>query len=279
VKVGLDLLAFPTILYASIPKSTSDLRQSSRRSLRPGQTKPVKVLFLVYPTMEFRLLRLMARKMKASLMVEGKLPGEGLVSFGEEDAEDEHDLYVQLAREVLASLEAGTPDNLFEQAEALQAIFQENLTIEREKNQTIGQEGQAEPVVFDPIRVEPLATSAFFIDEMTPVVEGSAQVPPLSEEQTTPLSEVVNAHTVLGVAEPVMVTVIHTSITTGQDPWATLRAKHLKPRKSRKIVTAYPEGALDLWTVEIAPVHPVLETPQETPSWQGEGSLVQSALW
>ncbi len=64
VKVGLDLLAFPTIIYSSIPKSTSDMRQSSRRSLRPGQTMSVKVLFLVYPTMEYRLLRLMARKMR-----------------------------------------------------------------------------------------------------------------------------------------------------------------------------------------------------------------------
>lgn len=108
VKVGLDLLAFPTIVYLSLPLSTADLRQSARRSWRPGQTRPVRVFFLVYPTMEARMLRLMARKTKASLMVEGKLPSEGLVSLGEEEGEAEG-LAAHLARELLAVLPAPSP--------------------------------------------------------------------------------------------------------------------------------------------------------------------------
>jgi len=103
VKVGLDLLAFPTIVYLSLPLSTADLRQSARRSWRPGQTQPVRVFFLVYPTMEARMVRLMARKTKASLMVEGKLPSDGLVSLGEEEGEADG-LAARLARELLAVL-------------------------------------------------------------------------------------------------------------------------------------------------------------------------------
>jgi len=54
------------------------------------------------------MLRLMARKTKASLMVEGKLPSEGLVSLGEEEGEAEG-LAAHLARELLAVLPAPSP--------------------------------------------------------------------------------------------------------------------------------------------------------------------------
>jgi hypothetical protein len=108
VKVGLDLLAFPTIVYLSLPLSTADVRQSARRSWRPGQRQPMRVFFLAYLTMEARMLRLMARKTKASLMVEGKLPSEGLVSLGEEEGEAEG-LAAHLARELLAVLPAPSP--------------------------------------------------------------------------------------------------------------------------------------------------------------------------
>ena len=213
-------------------------------------------------------------------MVEGKLPGEGLVSFGEEEAEDENDMYVQLAREVLASLEAGQQPNLFEQARELQALFQENQQVEREKNQALGMEDLVEPVVFDPIRVEPVATSDFFAEGTPPVVEGSARLQPLCEEHSTALSEtVVKTDTVPGVTEPVMVTVIHTSITTGQDPWAALRAKHLKPRKQRKGVAVYPEMMPDLWTMETPSPLTGMETHQEPLTRQAEDTPTQSALW
>ena len=280
VKVGLDLLAFPTIIYASIPKSTSDLRQSSRRSLRPGQTRPVKVVFFVYPTMEWRLLGLMARKMKASLMVEGKLPGEGLVSFGEEETEDDHDMYVQLAREVLASLEDETPTSsgTLEQAQMLQDLFHENSRIEREKNQPLGEEAQAEPVTFDPIRVELLSISSSFLDE-EPEREASLQEEhEQQDEPYTTLPEVTSeAVLITPKAEPETVTIIHTAVTSGRDPWAALREMHLRPRKRRRPSAVAHEITRDLWTV--AETAPSSDQAACTPGEQEKITLSQNALW
>jgi hypothetical protein len=117
VEVGLDLLAFPTIVCYEAIFSTTRLRQATRRSYRPGQTLPVQVYQLVYQkSMEARGLLLIAQKIASSLMVEGKLPGgeslatQALGSQGTnplldlarsvlQDAEGQH-------REVAGSLEA-----------------------------------------------------------------------------------------------------------------------------------------------------------------------------
>ncbi len=242
VKVGLDLLPFPTIVYVSVPKSTSDLRQSSRRSLRPGQTKPVNVIFFVYPSMESRLLHLMAKKMKASLMVEGKLPGEGLVSFGEQDDEDEGDMMLQLAREVLATLEQGTrsiDEQADEQASELQAMFREAAQIERDKNQVLGVKGQIqEDVACDAMHEVPLAISDCFpVAPVAPTTYEAHDDDPLSMEDDIPL------------AEPMKVTGIPLSVTTGNDPWAELRKKYSAPPKSRRKKAPYPETLPSLWMV------------------------------
>ncbi|HEY7414829.1 MAG TPA: hypothetical protein VH593_06530, partial [Ktedonobacteraceae bacterium] len=72
----LSLLAFPTICCYEVIFSTTRLRQASRRSYRPGQHLPVRVFWFNYEqAMEARGLLLIARKITASLMVEGKLPG------------------------------------------------------------------------------------------------------------------------------------------------------------------------------------------------------------
>lgn len=215
VKVGLDLIDFPTIVYVSIPTSTSDLRQSSRRSLRPGQRNPVEVHFLVYPTVEARLLRLMAKKMQASLMVEGKLPGEGLVSFGSDSDADgggETDMILSLARAVLHNLESGRTEGetggRHTEVEELEALFQQNQRIEQEQARTIGGEEEEISVLpeptFEPIRVETL--------------------PPLPDEATWREEEE-------SIPPPLHVTIIQTAVTPASDPWAALRAKHPLPKK------------------------------------------------
>ena len=264
----LSLFSFPTIIYMSLPKSTSDLRQSSRRSLRPGQTKPVNVIFFVYPTMEWRLLRLMAKKMQASLMVEGKLPGEGLVSFGEQEDEDEQDLYVQLAREVLASLEEGSEATRGEEATELQQLFTANARIEREKNQILGDTEPVEVTEFDPIRVEPLSVSADFSPQKPQskskalaLVRDLDSLEPASTESTAHVDGDTPPSAELPAGKPSSrkkqvgsstkgeetVTIIHTSVTAGKDPWADLRKKYLVPKRKRKQTVLSPE-TLTLWS-------------------------------
>nr|BBH92270.1 hypothetical protein KTA_04690 [Thermogemmatispora argillosa] len=111
VKVGLDLLAFRRIIYFSFPASVSDLRQSARRSWRPGQTGDVEVIFLAYEqTMGERLLHHLARKVSQALLVEGmefSATEGGLVTLSGEGEEDEQEsLLLTLVRETFALLEA-----------------------------------------------------------------------------------------------------------------------------------------------------------------------------
>jgi SNF2 family DNA or RNA helicase len=98
VQTGLDLLAFPTIIYFQTGYSIYTLRQSSRRSWRIGQELPVKVYFLAYSeTAQERALKLIAAKLETSNAVEGKLSADGLSSM----SESQNSLMYELARSIL----------------------------------------------------------------------------------------------------------------------------------------------------------------------------------
>lgn len=84
VATGLDLLEFPTIIWAQNGWSLFTMRQASRRSWRIGQTEPVKVMFFAYEdTMQQTALQLMAEKMLASQAIEGRFSAEGLQALAE----------------------------------------------------------------------------------------------------------------------------------------------------------------------------------------------------
>lgn len=84
VAVGLDLLSFPTIVYYQLDYSTYNYMQSSRRSWRIKQTKPVEVYTLVYSdTIQSEVLDHIAKKMDAALAVQGKFSEEGLRAMAE----------------------------------------------------------------------------------------------------------------------------------------------------------------------------------------------------
>lgn len=79
VKTGLDLLAFPTIVFMQSGFSTYTLLQAARRSWRIGQTQPVEVYFLGYEgTAQIGCLSLMAKKIAVSQSTSGTMPETGL---------------------------------------------------------------------------------------------------------------------------------------------------------------------------------------------------------
>ena len=81
VKLGLDLYQFPTVIFFQTGYNIFTLRQAARRSWRIGQRYPVKVYFLCYQeTMQEVAISLIAKKLEASLLVEGELP-EGLAQY------------------------------------------------------------------------------------------------------------------------------------------------------------------------------------------------------
>jgi len=97
VETGLDLLDFPTLIFYETGYSLHTLRQSSRRSWRIGQDRPVQVLFLCQEgTMQTKCLSLMGKKLLVALTLEGKFAGEGL-----HDMEDDDDMLAALARELV----------------------------------------------------------------------------------------------------------------------------------------------------------------------------------
>ncbi|MDA8344222.1 MAG: DEAD/DEAH box helicase [Thermaerobacter sp.] len=84
VATGLDLLEFPTIIWAQTGWSLFTMRQASRRSWRIGQTRPVKVHFFAYEdTMQQTVLQVLAEKMLASQAIEGRFSAEGLQALAE----------------------------------------------------------------------------------------------------------------------------------------------------------------------------------------------------
>jgi len=81
VKTGLDLYAFPTVVFFQTGYNIFTLRQAARRSWRIGQEKPVRVYFFCYEgTMQEVALTLIAKKLEVALVVEGDLP-EGLAEY------------------------------------------------------------------------------------------------------------------------------------------------------------------------------------------------------
>lgn len=79
VKTGLDLLAFPTIVFLQSGYNVYTLMQATRRSWRIGQKLPVEVYFLGYrATAQIQCLSLMAKKIAVTQSTSGTMPETGL---------------------------------------------------------------------------------------------------------------------------------------------------------------------------------------------------------
>jgi hypothetical protein len=103
VQTGLDLVDFPTIVWYEVEYSVYTMRQASRRSWRIGQKQPVQVIYFAYSgTLQAQALALVARKLKASLAVEGELVEDGLAGHGDEG----EDILLALARSLTQQVEA-----------------------------------------------------------------------------------------------------------------------------------------------------------------------------
>jgi hypothetical protein len=206
VKTGLDLIYFPRICYKRVPRKVNDLRQSSRRSLRPGQNTDIEVVFFAYKgSMAMRLLYLMARKTQSSLLVEGRIATEGLVSLGFEEEEDEGEIMARMAREMLTALKQGTLGDTSQIAAELQELTRQTIEIER-KQDTDGEEEEdlEVRVVLEQIRTAPVVASSAFH-------EGSSATTTSPEDVETPAPSL--------DVEELGVTIVPVSVT--EDPWAS----------------------------------------------------------
>jgi hypothetical protein len=114
VQTGLDLIEFPSLVWMEVDYSVYVLRQASRRSWRIGQRQPVEVTYLAYAdTLQAQALGLVAAKTRASLLVEGDLPEDGLAALHA----DGGDLVLALARRLAAPAQTDS--------RSLEALFAE----------------------------------------------------------------------------------------------------------------------------------------------------------
>ena len=98
VETGLDLIAFPTIVFYQTTFNLFRMRQASRRSWRIGQTLPVRVRHIYYQgTAQETAITLMGRKLYASLALEGRFGGSALLELAEAEVQDGTKLARQLA--------------------------------------------------------------------------------------------------------------------------------------------------------------------------------------
>ena len=103
VQTGLDLYAFPSIVFYQTEYSTYTLRQASRRSFRIGQTEPVEVVHFAYrETAQLPALKLIAAKAQKSLALEGELVETGLTNLADDD------VLLALARSLLTNNDGTT---------------------------------------------------------------------------------------------------------------------------------------------------------------------------
>ncbi len=113
VQTGLDLLAFPTLVFYQCEYSAYVVGQASRRDWRIGQRADVHVYHVVYAnSARENAPRLVARKRRAAKLVDGDLDEDGLVAEIETDGP---------LKELARSLVDGDPAAAVESAEEILA--------------------------------------------------------------------------------------------------------------------------------------------------------------
>lgn len=97
VKVGLNLLFTPTVIFYQFSWSLFVLEQAAARAWRIGQTKECRIFYLAYEeTYQEIMAYLIARKKKASAMLNGNASSDGLSAM----LGDDGDLTTLLLKEI-----------------------------------------------------------------------------------------------------------------------------------------------------------------------------------
>ena len=125
VRTGLTLFDamgghnFPSLLFFETGYDLFTLRQASRRSWRIGQKHPCRVYYLYYQeTMQARAMGLMARKLDASLALEGQFSPEGLAAM----SADSGSLTMELAKSLVENIDFGDAERVWEKLRSVQSL-------------------------------------------------------------------------------------------------------------------------------------------------------------
>jgi superfamily II DNA or RNA helicase len=97
IETGANLLPYTTIIFYEYGTKAFTIRQTSRRSWRLNQNKPVEVYFLYYKdTIQEQMLSLISAKLKAANAIEGDFNESGLIALSQND-----DIATELAKSLI----------------------------------------------------------------------------------------------------------------------------------------------------------------------------------
>lgn len=97
VKVGLDLLCTPTIIFYQFSWSLYTINQAARRAWRIGQTEECRLFYLAYAdSYQEQMAHLIAQKKKAAAAISGDVSSDGLSAM----LGDEGDLQAMLVKSI-----------------------------------------------------------------------------------------------------------------------------------------------------------------------------------
>lgn len=191
VEVGLDLIAFATILVYEVIFNTNRWRQAIGRCHRPGQKLPVRVVQFAYTkAMEARGLVLIAQKVAASMMAEGKLPG-GESFTTQTLGKGAGNPILELAQSVIAD-----EDGQRAIEGSLEQAFAEMLAVEQHQDELIGGEAIA-AALREPSSAEPVLAEA---DVIPLLAEAASAVEEKSATDVAEEEEAVKADVLLETA-------------------------------------------------------------------------------
>ena len=159
---NLDLMDFPTILFHETGYSLHTLRQSSRRSWRIGQKRPVEVKFFAYSgTMQEVCLRLIGKKLLVALAMEGKFASEGLQAIDGDD-----DMLTAMARELVENKGIGeSADTVWRALGQLRPSI--SASSREPEHAAIHQKGDTIPEML-PLTTEAISSAAIANAELIP---------------------------------------------------------------------------------------------------------------
>ncbi|MHB1417967.1 MAG: hypothetical protein ACYCX4_00025 [Bacillota bacterium] len=173
VEVGLDLLAYPSIMYFQSSYNINTIRQSSRRSWRVGQHRECRVYYMVYNgTQQMSQFANIMLKRSHAMLVEGRIDRSELAQF----ARDKHNALAADLADCLASsdlaqrwqaLAAKDMDahlNLVSEADFKQAIREAQAKLVEETLRMCGR--QAKINLTEPTRLFGLAGVSIEIKEV-----------------------------------------------------------------------------------------------------------------
>ncbi|GLO68247.1 hypothetical protein MACH08_40310 [Oceanobacillus kimchii] len=97
VKVGLDLLCTPTLIFYQFSWSLFTINQAARRAWRIGQTEECRLFYIAYKdSYQEQMAELIAKKKKATAAISGDVSSDGLAAM----LGDEGDLQTMLVKSI-----------------------------------------------------------------------------------------------------------------------------------------------------------------------------------